>query len=273
VPTTVSDVVDDVVRCAAAGASVLHYHARDAEQADIWKEVAFYRDVMDGLAALGCDAITYPTYLGEFDHIWTLHDEVTSGNGLQMAPFDIIQNVGLSTWDEQNTRFEPMSLNLLGAGKSVTPPALEEIQRRGLGPVIAVFDVGHARWVRLAVRAGILAEPVNLKAFLHAGWVLGPTPSVAGLDAYLAELHGIDVEVTVVPSTMHDRDAWLELLDASLERGLNIRVGLGDCPAIHRELGNADLVAEAAGLIRKHGLTPATPADIITRFGLPIGSN
>jgi uncharacterized protein (DUF849 family) len=146
---------------------------------------------------------------------------------------------------------------------------LAEIQRRGLGPVIAVFDVGQARWVRLAVRAGIVAEPVNLKVFLHAGWVLGPTPSVAGLDAYLAELQGIDVEVTVVPSTMRDRVAWLDLLDASLERGLNIRVGLGDCPAIHGDRINAALVAEAAELIGKHGLTPATPADVMTRFGLP----
>jgi uncharacterized protein (DUF849 family) len=273
VPTTVSDVVDDVVRCAAAGASVLHYHARDAEQADIWKEVAFYRDVMDGLAARGCDAITYPTYLGEFDHIWTLHDEVTSGNGLQMAPFDIIQNVGLSTWDEQNTRFVPMGLNALGADKSVSPPALAEIQRRGLGPVIAAFDIGQARWVRLAVRAGILAEPVNLKLFLHAGWVLGPTPSVAGIDAYLAELHGIDIEVTVVPSTMRDRRAWLDLLEASLERGLNIRVGLGDCPAIHGERSNADLVAEAVELMGRRGLTPATPSEVINRFGLPTRSD
>lgn len=269
VPTTVPDVIDDVVRCAAAGASVLHYHARDAGQADLWKEVAFYREVMDGLAAQGCDAITYPTYLGEFDHIWTLHDEVTLGNGLQMAPFDIIQNVGLSTWDEENTRFVPMGLNALGAEKSVVPPALEEIRRRGLGPVIAVFDVGQARWVRLAVRAGIVAEPVNLKAFLHAGWVLGPTPSVAGLESYLAELDGIDVEVTVVPSTMRDRDAWLELLDASLERGLNIRVGLGDCPAIHGERSNAELVTEAAGLVRGRGLAPATPSEVIARFGLP----
>lgn len=272
VPTTVPDMIDDVVSCAAAGASVLHYHARDAGQADIWKEVAFYREVMDGLAARGCDAITYPTYLGEFDHIWTLHDEVTSGNGLQMAPFDVIQNVGLSTWDEENTRFVPMGLNALGAEKSVTPPALQEIQRRGLGPVIAVFDVGQARWVRLAVRAGIVAEPVNLKVFLHAGWVLGPTPSAAGLDSYLAELDGIDVEVTVVPSTMRDRDLWLELLDASLARGLNIRVGLGDCPAIHGDRTNADLVAEAAELIGRHGLEPATPSDVITRFGLPTRS-
>lgn len=131
-----------------------------------------------------------------------------------------------------------------------------------------MFDIGQARWVRLAVRAGILAEPVNLKVFLHAGWFLGPTPSAAGLDAYLAELQGIEVEVTVVPSTMRDRDAWLELLDASLQRRLNIRVGLGDCPAIHGDRTKAALVVEAAGLIKSHGLIPATPADVITRFRL-----
>jgi uncharacterized protein (DUF849 family) len=266
VPTTVPTVIEDVLACASAGAAVVHYHARDAEQADLWREVDFYREVTEGLAAKGCDALTYPTYLGEFDHIWRLHDAV--GDGLRMAPFDVIQNVGLCTWDEDGERFVPMGLGALGAEKSVSPPALAEIRRRGLGPVVAVFDVGQARWVRLAVRAGLLAEPVNLKVFLHAGWVLGPTPSAAGLDAYLAELDGVDVEVTVVPSTMRDRDAWSALLDASLARGLNIRVGLGDCPAVHGTRTNAELVAEATELIERRGLRPATPHDVITRFGL-----
>lgn len=266
VPTTVPSVIQDVLDSSAAGAAVLHYHARDADEADIWREVDFYREVTEGLAAHSCDALTYPTYLGEFDHIWQLHDEV--GPGLRMAPFDVIQNVGLCTWDEDGERFVPMGLNALGADKSVTPPALLEIQRRNLGPVVAVFDVGQARWVRLAVRAGILHEPVNLKVFLHAGWVLGPTPSPAGLDAYLAELDGIDVEVTVVPSTMRDRSAWSALLDAALDRGLNIRVGLGDCPAIHGGRTNAELVREAVGMIEKRGLTPATPGEVMARFGL-----
>lgn len=266
VPTTVATVTGDVLDCASAGAAVLHYHARDAEQADLWSEVDFYREVTEGLAAKGCDALTYPTYLGDFEHIWRLHDQV--GSGLRMAPFDVIQNVGLCSWDSDAERFVPMGLAALGADRSVTPPALTEIQRRGLGPVVAVFDVGQARWVRLAVRAGLLREPVNLKVFLHAGWVLGPTPSAAGLDAYLAELDGIDVEVTVVPSTMRDRAAWSALLDASLARGLNIRVGLGDCPAIHGGRTNAELVAEAVELIERHGLTPATPHDVITRFDL-----
>jgi 3-keto-5-aminohexanoate cleavage enzyme len=269
VPVTVAEVVDDVVNARAVGAAVLHYHARDADGAVVWDEVDFYRDVMADVVARGCDAITYPTYLGSFEHIWRLHDTATAGHGLQMAPFDIIQNVGLSIWDEPSARFLPARLEGLGADKSVVPPVLEGIQRRGLGPVVAVFDIGQARWVSLAVRAGILVEPVNLKVFLHQGWVLGPTPSAVGLDAYLSELNGIDVEVTVVPSTMHDRQAWLDLIDTSLRRGVGIRVGLGDCPMIHQGMTNADLVAEAVQMMDKHGLAPATPGEVIARFGLP----
>jgi uncharacterized protein (DUF849 family) len=269
VPTTVPDVIDDVISVLDAGAAVVHYHARDAEEADIWKEVAFYREVMEGLDARGSDAITYPTYLGDLDHIWELAEEVTAGNGLQMAPFDIPQQVGLMIWDEPTTTFLPSSLGSgFGTEKGICPPALEEMNKRDLRPVVAVFDVGQARWVRLAIRAGLLAEPVNLKVFLHARWVIGPTPSVRALDAYLAELEGVEVEVTVVPSTLTDRALWLELLDASIERGLNIRVGLGDCPDIHGDRTNADLVAEAVELIEKHGLSPATAADVTARFGL-----
>jgi uncharacterized protein (DUF849 family) len=268
VPTTVDAVIDDVRGCVAAGAAVVHYHARDSHEADLWQEVDFYREVMDGLAARGCEAITYPTYLGSMDHIWRLHDEADTGWGLQMAPFDVIQNVGLSLWDEENTRFVASGLGGLGAEKPVAPPALVEMRRRGLGPVVAAFDVGHARWVCLAIRAGVLAEPVNLKLFLHAGWVLGPTPSEAGLDAYLAELDGVEVEVTVVPSTLGDRGSWLGLLDAALARGLNIRVGLGDCPLIHSGRSNAEVVAEAVELVRRRGLEPASSRDVIRRFHL-----
>jgi uncharacterized protein (DUF849 family) len=268
VPTTPAQVVDDVLACADAGAAVAHYHARDADGADLWREVDFYREVIDRLDARGCEAHTYPTYLGEYDHIWRLHDEA----GLRMAPFDVIQNVGLCGWDEAVRRFVPMNLNALGADGSVDPPVLAEIRRRGMSPVVAVFDVGQARWVRLAVRAGLLAEPVNLKVFLHQGWVLGPSPSEQGLDAYLAELAGIDVEVTVVPSTMDDRSAWLNLVGAALRRGLNIRVGLGDCPLAHRDMANADLVGEAVQLMDGLGLKPATPADVAGRFGLPARS-
>ncbi len=270
VPLTVDEIVDDVVSTAAMGAAVLHYHARDADGAVAWNEVDFYLNVMNGLVSRACDAITYPTYLGSYEHIWQLHDAAQAGHGLQMAPFDVIQNVGLIAWEDDRGRFSQIDLgDALGADKSAVPSALSEMRRRGVRPVVAAFDVGHARWVRLAVRAGVLAEPVNVKLFLHQGWVLGPTPSTTALDAYLAELDGVDAEITVVPSTMHDRDAWLDLIDAALRRGLGIRVGLGDCPAIHYGMTNTDVVGEAIDMMDRYGLCPATPSDVVSRLDLP----
>jgi hypothetical protein len=37
---------------------------------------------------------------------------------------------------------------------------------------------------------------------------------------------------------------------------------------VHRDRTNAVLVEEAVTMISKHGLRPATPADVVARFGL-----
>lgn len=61
VPVTVSQVIDDVAGCAHAGAAVSHYHARDADDADMWSDVDFYREVM-AAPELRADTVTGVTH-------------------------------------------------------------------------------------------------------------------------------------------------------------------------------------------------------------------
>jgi uncharacterized protein (DUF849 family) len=58
------------------------------------------------------------------------------------------------------------------------------------------------------------------------------------------------------------------LLRAALDRGLHVRVGIGDSPYAHPAASNPELVARAVELVRAAGYEPATPAAVRSRLGL-----
>ncbi len=70
---------------------------------------------------------------------------------------------------------------------------------------------------------------------------------------------------------MMDAGRSEDLLRAALERGLHVRVGIGDSPYAHPTATNAHLVARAVHLVREAGYEPATPADVRARLGLGTG--
>jgi uncharacterized protein (DUF849 family) len=147
------------------------------------------------------------------------------------------------------------------------PEPLEQMARRNLHPTVAVFDVGEARWVNLAVAAGFLSEPVNLKVFLCQGLVKGPDPTATAIDMYTSQLNaGMDIDVTVVPFHMSEPESCDRLLDAALERGLNVRVGIGDNPRAYPGATNAELVERCVEKIMRYGFVPATPDDVLSRL-------
>jgi 3-keto-5-aminohexanoate cleavage enzyme len=258
VPCQRHEAVADIVACARRGAAVVHLHARNEDESDAWTDDEYYRQVMDAVAEQ-CDVLIYPTYNHcDLSAVRRLDDTPGERVRLSMASFDIVQEVGFMVWDEPTTSFV-----------SEVPGNLLELRRRHLNPTVAAFDVGHARWAGLAARAGLLTEPVNLKLFLCQSWAIGPRPRPEAIDAYLAELpEGLDVEPTLVPTAVGDGETVESLLHAALDRGVNIRVGLGDNPRAHPGATNADLVARAVELLGAHGFTPATPEDVRRRFGL-----
>ena len=68
VPITPQEIADDARRCRDAGASVVHWHARDPETgAGRLADAALYGAMLEALR--GCDVLAYPTYPVEPDHV------------------------------------------------------------------------------------------------------------------------------------------------------------------------------------------------------------
>ena len=266
VPYVEDEAIPDIIAAAKAGAAIVHFHSRDAEGKQIWDADGYYRTVMSGVNA-EVQPVMYPTYFGSHSHIWALDDDRPVGPPMSTAPFDIIQGVGQVAWNPVANDFVELPIEAPGASRPVHPPVLEEMYRRGIVPTVASFDLRDVRWAVLAARSGVLRAPISLKLFLCESWISGPWPTPEGIDAYVSQLPSdIEVEAVVVPMLMNDRAATEKLLKHALDRGLHIRVGIGDNPAAFPTYTNANLVEMAVEMVTKHGYEPATPADVRARW-------
>jgi 3-keto-5-aminohexanoate cleavage enzyme len=265
---TPDEIAADAIACAEAGASVIHWHARHDDGTQAWVGTDEYRRAMGTIAA-ACDVVVYPTYLGDLSHVWALADEPPAPGRLEVAPFDVFQEVGHVMWDARTDRLHPI---VFGGREGEGPPcptALAEMQRRGLAPSIAVFELGELRWAAHAKRLGLIEGPANLKLYVSEQWLKGPWPTPEGLEAFLAQWPAdLDAELTVVPLFMFDDQRTRDLVRAGLAAGAHVRVGIGDNPDAHPMATNVELVRWAVGLVQGAGLTVATPDDVRARFGI-----
>ena len=267
VPYGPEEVADDVVACAEAGAAVVHFHARADDGDQDWSGTERYQRAFDRIAARS-DVVAYPSYFGDHSHVWALAARAPGGPGSLLASYDVAQEVvGPRLWNEQACRFEDPPFDTVGGEQPADP--LGDMRRVGVTPTVNVFDVGEARWLALAVRAGMFPTPLYVKLFLCEQLVTGPFPHERGIDAYLSPLPPeLDLECTIVPYTMMDAVRAETLLRAALQRGLHVRVGIGDSPYAHPSASNAELVARAVQLVREAGYEPAAPSHVRDRLGL-----
>jgi uncharacterized protein (DUF849 family) len=114
---------------------------------------------------------------------------------------------------------------------------------------------------------------VNIKLFFSDRWVSNNDPDPDVIDFLLSRLPAdIEHETIVVPYAMSSAERCQNLWERALDRGLGIRVGIGDCPLAFPTATNAEMVDRAVDLITARGLTPATAADLRERVGASAAS-
>jgi len=281
VPLTPDEIARDAIECQRAGASSVHFHARAADGSQAWGDAEFYRQALELVARELEPPLWYTTYSSAatpqspdgHGHDWELIARPPKGAPLQLMAFDVPQRIPPASlcWNEKGLCFERVPFDTVSAGREVPthPPELARAAELGVRAVVGAFDVGEVRWAVLASRAGVLATPCILKLVLCGEMLMGPFPTPQGLDAYLSQIPDeLDLECLVEPYLMADREACEALIEAALDRGLGLRVGIGDNPAIYPRERNAELVERVVELARVRGLEPASPAEARARLGL-----
>ncbi|OBF11188.1 3-keto-5-aminohexanoate cleavage protein [Mycobacterium sp. 852002-10029_SCH5224772] len=269
VPYGAEETARNVVECIAQGATAVQFHARDDDGRQTFADDEVCRTVL-ATAARDVDPLAYPGYAGSLDHIWALAERPPAGAGLLLAPFTPSQHIKSVLWLEDENQFKATDSDEPNGSHPSYPPELDRFTKLGLVPSIAVFNAVDLRWVILAARIGILRQPLKINLFFSDRWVSHNDPDPDVLDFLVSRIpKWIDHEVVVVPYAMSSAERRQELWEHALNRGLGVRVGIGDCPSISRTATNAQLVDRAVNLITKQGLTPATQDDVRVRFAAP----
>ncbi len=271
VPYGAEETARNVVECIQHGATVVHFHARYDDGQQAWVDDEISRTVLEA-AAREVDPLAYPSYHGSLDHVWALAERPPAGTKLLLSPFDPVQHIKRVLWLEDENRFGVVSFGPDDPNNSNPPypPELDRFAELGLVPNIAVFNSADLRWVALAARIGVLRQPLNIKLFFSDRWVSNNDPDPDVIDFLVSRIPaGSDHETVVGPSAMSSVERCKRLWERALDRGLGIRVGIGDCPWAFDTATNAEMVDLAVDLITQRGLTPATQADLRERVGAP----
>jgi 3-keto-5-aminohexanoate cleavage enzyme len=272
VPITPEEIAADVAACLAAGASVIHLHARDPRSgAPMMNDPEQYRAIFRAIrkvADIPCYP-TYPVHVGaaeRYRHVVALAEDPECG--LEIAPV-IAGTTNLVFLDPSTGQFRATDLEqtVLFNPYSYMLHHLTLARTHDLWVSHDVFEPGMVRSAIALWRMGLYVRPMLLKFFMAENCPFGFPPEPRFLRAFVDMLpDDLDCEWLFLPfgvSYPRARELWTW----SIENGGHVRVGVGDNPAGESYLPtNVERVREMVELARSLGREVATVADVRARF-------
>ena len=256
------EVIEEGILAREAGASVLHWHARDTDGSERPNDTALYREVIEGVREQ-TDLLLHPTLgfigtqgdaRGRVRHIRELNEE--SKTRIDMVPVDF-GSFGADVWDGEYGRFltdDQVVVNKVGYLREL----LSVLQEIDVFVYSVVWGAGAVRTARSLQEMGLL----DRSTFWCLGFTGdevpgGPPPTLANLRTYLEAIPAGD------PWTVHCRNGdALPLAAWAIMLGGHVSIGLGDYP--YSRFGkprNSDLVKMVADMSLTLGRPVATPAE------------
>jgi uncharacterized protein (DUF849 family) len=259
IPYEPEEIVKDALLAAEAGASMIHWHARDAEGAQCPADVALQSQVIKGIRAQS-DVILHPT-LG---FIGTQNDaksrlqtvlELNSdpGTRVDIVPVDFGAFIA-DPWIESTQEFASDNTVLMNR-TGYLQELLGALNENSIRCMSVVWSAGAVRTARLMQRKGLLAQDAYWQLGFSGDAVPGgPPPTLTNLYTFLEAIPQGD------PWTMHVRDGdGLQMAAWAISLGGHVSIGLGDDP--YDRLGrptNSELVRRVAHLAETIGRPVAT---------------
>jgi 3-keto-5-aminohexanoate cleavage enzyme len=269
VPYTPDEIAKAAVKCAEAGASIIHFHARNPDgtpchDPDIYAEIV--RNIHDNTDLLIDSTLSRDLITGDEERISHITKiGVDSKTRPNFAAIDI-GSTNIDAYDWKAKRFlsgDKVYKNSINTCLFL----MERMKQSGVKPHFSCWTIPFLRTVEAFLDMGAIEEPAYLQLALFEGGVVGAHPgTVKGLEAYLDFL---PTNGRIVWSVLCKEGNLFAPAAAALERGGNIAVGLGDYT--YPELGcptNAEVVQRFADLGRAIGLEVATPSETRSILGL-----
>jgi 3-keto-5-aminohexanoate cleavage enzyme len=245
VPYTPREIADEAVRCAEAGAAVVHLHARHADGRPAHELALFFETLR--LIRASCDVVV----------------QVSTGGAIGMGVAERTEGLGICP------EMASLSCGSTNFGDDVflNPwPLICDVAKRiaeaGAAAELELFDLGHLETALRVVREG------HLGALSHTyQLVLGVPGAMAArartLTFCLDELRREEplAHVSVAAMGRHQ----LPMAGEALSRGAHVRVGIEDNIFLEKGVlsaGSAPQVERVVAMARAVGRTPATAAQV-----------
>lgn len=257
VPVSVSEIVEDVHRCAEIGITMVHLHARDDQERPTHKADVYGR-IVEGIRRHSPELVLCVSLSGRTVQELALRAEPLCLEG-PLKP-----DMGSLTLS---------SMNFPGQA-SLNPPDVvrglaEEMLRRRIVPELEIFDLGMANYAKYLLSKGLLEPPLYANVFL--GNIAG-----AQLDLAHAGLMLRDLPSGTLWSMAGLGDVQLPANLLGIAMGGGVRVGLED--AIHMDASRRILATNAALVERIHALASRagrkvmSPGELRRRLSMNPGS-
>jgi 3-keto-5-aminohexanoate cleavage enzyme len=269
VPWTAGEIARDAAEIEAAGASMLHFHARkpDGSPAHAYED---YAEVIGAIRDAG-DLMVHPT-LGQITikgmESRVAHIPKLAAAGRLKPEFASIDlgSTNLDRYDRAAKRFITTDKSYVNTTESLIHFA-KTFRECGVRPAIACWAAPFVRTLEPFFDMGLLPDPTWV-LLIHSddGVMGGHPPTPAGLRAFLDFLpQGRPVEWSVCskPGNLFATAAQ------AIQLGGHVSIGIGDNP--YTELGaptNAELVRRVVEIARAFGREVATPREARAMLGI-----
>ncbi len=271
IPFSPEEIARDAAACREAGASIVHYHARDPETGAPSSDPTLYAESARQIRA-ACDAMIMPT-LGantvtdldqRISHIEFMAKD--SASRADLAPLDLA-SISLGMWREGMAEVGGDDLvyyNSVGILKALAGRA----RAVGALPLAAIWNVGSLRILEAFVQTGVLPQTIFAELFTTEGGLIAGHPGTR---------RGLQALVDFVPESVdclwaaacYGANA-LDLAESAIEQGGHVAIGLGDYA--YPEIGggqptNAEVIAAVVEIADRKGREIATPSEVRERLG------
>jgi uncharacterized protein (DUF849 family) len=253
VPLAPAEIAEDCRRCAAAGATLVHVHARDAEGRPTYHKEVF-RETIALIRAAAPEIVVCVTTSGRVFGDPEQRGEVLDLDGA-VKPDMASLTLGSMNFPREVSVNAPSTIRALA----------ERMRERGIVPELEVFDAGMLDYAHYLIERGVLREPFYFNLLFGSLGTLAATP------LHLAQL------VAALPAGATWAAAGigrfqLPMNALAVAMGGHVRVGLEDNlfldTAKQSPAANLSLVERVVGIARAMGRPVATCAEARRSIGL-----
>lgn len=263
VPIRVDEIVADGLAAAAAGAAILHFHARDEATGELLHPgTEVYRAIFRGIRRENPDVILYPTYgasptpEARFNHLVELAGDPECR--LDFATID----PGAVNYADYDPETKTIGWDyVLSVTHAEARFFFDLAKRHGIRFSFTVREPGQIRHVLAYRDMGLVRDPLFFKITLSEKHLWGMPPSIEALKVMTQGVIPVGVAYRWMLFVEGGSRNFVQLCRFAVENGGHVRLGIGDSPRYDgRLLSNAEQVAEVAAMARDAGRAVATPA-------------